>query len=1169
MNISTGTNTAIFFTCLMVTSLLAMSAQGSTLATPTADGDEQIDSVQWVDPPGQDGDGPPGHDGDVPPGQDGDGPPGHDGDGPPGQDGDGPPGQDGDGPPGHDRGAASNVTAPDMDGSLPIEVILTVDERLASVDPDSSDAQASLEASRESLEAAASKYRHPHHADSQAAFEYIRDSQQSLEEVTANVEGDDAVEVEEASLLLYELTDESARLGTADAHDVVEAYDGEFDSPGQRQAAESALGNADDALNRADRTVQASSYNNISADDRVKSRYQATVHQRTAWQHSEKALDKVENSTAPELSVGHDQAFERNGTVLVPVEITLSDIRPYEYESAQITTTEDRTATASLHAPSAPDTEASGFALLDIGPDAHNQTATVTATADHDPDRTTEASLEIHIDEDDIVPERPARDEHNDIEIDHEETGVEIEVGGDGMYHDTVSVENVTGETSPDHVVSPTVRIANSTRADVDSATVTMPIESQADVSDREEDLRIFKWDPHIDDAWKPVETDIDVRNETATADVSSFSFFKVADEPAQQSLFTDTATPGWPALETFTDGADGWDTDGDVTVENEQLVVSSDPIPDDEDDNGAGGGGGGGGDPDPDTEFDIDIVSSPGTVDPDEEISIEFEIQNTGDAEESTTVTYDSGDFSCDGEAGEYTLEAGAAETGTVACTPSAPGTSVTITVSADGASASTTVDVRDSEDDPGDPGDPDEPDFEVTFTEDDPTVQRNSDTSLSYRVHNNQHETGAVSVNFNSGDLSCESSNQHTVEHFRPTSGSVSCSAPDSPGQDTVFASTGDDSDSVTVDIVHRPTSSATQTEQMVEDPTEASSAERTVDLTGVDSAEYELQYSGSVDGEDTAATITVHDDSVVHEQIDIDDTSGVTTTTGDIDPDGNLDISVETEGDAVVQVDHVSILEDQAGSGIPDIVEEMDLHMPVGLPDSHSTTPLNLDPVWADTSGDGLDDGEVVDIEYEITGTEIHAEVEGAIAHPARYDTANNGLSDGEELELGTNPFFADTSGDGLIDSVDESPLEKNTLPEIEYGPQFVEGADHHDLLGIRAMPTGDASEVSIDVEAEYPEIGDDVSTEPRLYNTEEKPDGERLEEYNLRDTENTYGYPQRVVVTVEDDNGNTILVDENLFTEETEVSAARAGASAAVFVGSTCLPRGRNCGHSLRS
>lgn len=78
--------------------------------------------------------------------------------------------------------------------------------------------------------------------------------------------------------------------------------------------------------------------------------------------------------------------------------------------------------------------------------------------------------------------------------------------------------------------------------------------------------------------------------------------------------------------------------------------------------------------------------------------------------------------------------------------------------------------------------------------------------------------------------------------------------------------------------------------------------------------------------------------------------------------------------------------------------------------GLTDAQELE-IGTNPVIADTDGDGLDDG----TEFNVTGTD-----------PLRIDTDSDGLTDGEEVGIGTNPLVADTDGDGLGDAIDPTPL-----------------------------------------------------------------------------------------------------------------------------------------------
>jgi hypothetical protein len=76
------------------------------------------------------------------------------------------------------------------------------------------------------------------------------------------------------------------------------------------------------------------------------------------------------------------------------------------------------------------------------------------------------------------------------------------------------------------------------------------------------------------------------------------------------------------------------------------------------------------------------------------------------------------------------------------------------------------------------------------------------------------------------------------------------------------------------------------------------------------------------------------------------------------------------------------------------------------------------LALDPLTADTNGDGLRDGDDV-----ANG--------GAAAHP---DLDGDGVTNWRELAAGTNPLVADTDGDSVLDGADVFPLDptRSALP-----------------------------------------------------------------------------------------------------------------------------------------
>ena len=82
--------------------------------------------------------------------------------------------------------------------------------------------------------------------------------------------------------------------------------------------------------------------------------------------------------------------------------------------------------------------------------------------------------------------------------------------------------------------------------------------------------------------------------------------------------------------------------------------------------------------------------------------------------------------------------------------------------------------------------------------------------------------------------------------------------------------------------------------------------------------------------------------------------------------------------------------------------------------GLPDGVEII-IGTDPLDPDTDGDGIDDGD------EISGGNPWI-VDGHDSNPLDADTDDDGLSDGRERELGLDPTDPDTDGDGVQDGTE---------------------------------------------------------------------------------------------------------------------------------------------------
>ncbi|WP_440988214.1 DUF7343 domain-containing protein [Haloarchaeobius baliensis] len=132
------------------------------------------------------------------------------------------------------------------------------------------------------------------------------------------------------------------------------------------------------------------------------------------------------------------------------------------------------------------------------------------------------------------------------------------------------------------------------------------------------------------------------------------------------------------------------------------------------------------------------------------------------------------------------------------------------------------------------------------------------------------------------------------------------------------------------------------------------------------------------------------------------------------GDVDDDGlsnrrEFDAGTkfrvaDTDGDGLDDGDEVNVHETDPTT--PDTDGD-------GLDDGREVNDLDTDPNAADTDDDGLDDGR------EVTeGTD-----------PTAADTDDDGLDDGEELARGADPTTPDTDGDGLDDGPEVNRHETN--------------------------------------------------------------------------------------------------------------------------------------------
>lgn len=105
------------------------------------------------------------------------------------------------------------------------------------------------------------------------------------------------------------------------------------------------------------------------------------------------------------------------------------------------------------------------------------------------------------------------------------QTGASVAVTAEGRNSTLVSLRDATPNQTLEFREAPVIEIGN--RAPIDGATVTLPLEQDANLSNTS-NLAVYKWDPQANGSWEQLETTIDTEAGTASADVSSFSYFTV-----------------------------------------------------------------------------------------------------------------------------------------------------------------------------------------------------------------------------------------------------------------------------------------------------------------------------------------------------------------------------------------------------------------------------------------------------------------------------------------------------------------------------------------------------------------------------------------------------------------------------------------------------------------
>ncbi len=151
--------------------------------------------------------------------------------------------------------------------------------------------------------------------------------------------------------------------------------------------------------------------------------------------------------------------------------------------------------------------------------------------------------VEVRLGTDPLSPDSdgdgvPDDEERYETAVEHNGTGVSVEMRGPASILGNVTVREVDQQQDFDFRQAPVVRISNA--SSFDDATVTVPLGPDADLSDPA-NLSVYTWSPEDDEPWHRVNTTVDVENRTVTATVSSFSYFSVFDRNEWERRITDS----------------------------------------------------------------------------------------------------------------------------------------------------------------------------------------------------------------------------------------------------------------------------------------------------------------------------------------------------------------------------------------------------------------------------------------------------------------------------------------------------------------------------------------------------------------------------------------------------------------------------------------------------
>jgi hypothetical protein len=794
------------------------------------------------------------------------------------------------------------------------------------------------------------------------------------------------------SMGLFLASNETARTAIQDANASLRTFSDQLDRNEERFV-EQALRNAERAHDRGDRAAELrGASNSHSLRRQIQARANAIDHYRGAYHHANRAMDRMERAVDPELSLSQGQAFERNDSVVVVLDATVTDVRPHAYENATVTVTNGsaNASTIALRPSAVGARSATGSTFVDLGPDADNVTLTVRSTASH-ADRAVEETIEISVEDVEVIPDPPAPDEFNSVEVHNESTGVTVEAGGEGLWEERLSVKNETPAAEQSFRAGPVVRVESETN--VSNATVRIPIDDSVPES-AYANHSIYTWSGSQNESWNRVNTTFE--NGTAVAHVEHFSFFTILNDLSWQEAITETVAGGGPGQGepiNFEQARNFSCTDACNVTNSTTVVLGGTPQTQSivvEQGNES---------------FEVVPMSNGQRIE---------QFYNYGDAEINSPLPI------AESDASSLFFWAGPQGLSLVSLHDKPR----------DGSGAA--VDLA-FENLPTGQG-------SWVVQDDGNDFDSSTDTRPTWTWNNDNTDGGVFRGGLPNSSIT-----------ITPYFNDEATRNPLTPGKLTTWqflTGQATDPQSIPIDMeepvsIHVPESPTENSSDL-----EGDSGTATWNGTLADgTANLTLLYQTEQTDVNPEATLVLRDSdgTVVRHALTIGSVGAVQESVNVSSLAGEVEYRVEMSGvDTRLQVLPTTGRTDSDGDGLPDFLEERNWTMPTGLPWNFTT-----DPHDPDSDGDGLDDGEEISFEREHTGSGIEYRIR-ASSNPARNDSDGDGIPDGVEergwvIQYTNSPEATQNFADALrADPINTEAAEGNlTTEQVSANPMLADG------------------------------------------------------------------------------------------------------------------------------